>query len=68
MTISFRIACSVLLATTCLIPLRAAKVKTQGGKELAKYKSFQWLPPRVLSKVGLQEDHVANPILMEVVG
>jgi hypothetical protein len=48
--------------------LQAAKVKTQGGKHLSQYKSYQWFPPRVLTKVGLEENHVANPVLKEVVG
>ncbi len=64
-----RILCSMLLASVCLLPsLRAAKVKTQGGKNLSQYKSYQWLPPRVLTKLGLEENHVANPVLKEVVG
>ena len=49
-------------------PVRAAKVKTQGGKNLSQYATYQWFPPRVLTKVGLEENHVANPVLKEVVG
>jgi hypothetical protein len=49
-------------------PVRAAKVKTQGGKNLSQYETYQWFPPRVLTKVGLEENHVANPVLKEVVG
>ncbi len=65
----FRILWLMLLASACLMPpLRAAKVKTQGGKDLAQYKSYQWFPPRVLTKLGLEENHVANPVLKEVLG
>jgi hypothetical protein len=48
--------------------LRAAKVKTTGGKDLAQYKTYQWFPPRVMTKLGLEENHVANPVLKEVIG
>jgi uncharacterized protein DUF4136 len=69
MRIPGRILCSILLASACLMPpLRAATVKTQGGKNLSQYKSYQWFPPRVLTKLGLEENHVANPVLKEVVG
>ena len=68
MTTSARIRCSMLLAIACLMsPLPAAKVKTQGGKDLSQYKSYQWLPPRVLTKLGLEENHVANPAVKEVI-
>ena len=64
-----RILCSMLLASAWLMtPLQAAKVKTQGGKNLSQYRSYQWFPPRVLTKLGLEENHVANPVLKEVVG
>jgi len=60
---------SMLLACAGLTqPVRAAKVRTQGGKQLYQYKSYQWFPPRVLTKLGLEENHPANPILKEVVG
>ena len=69
MRTSYRTLCSVLLASTCLMPpVRAAKVKTQGGKNLSQYETYQWFPPRVLTKVGLEENHVANPVLKEVLG
>jgi len=69
MRTSYRTLCSVLLASTCLMPpVRAAKVKTQGGKNLSQYETYQWFPPRVLTKVGLEENHVANPVLKEAVG
>jgi uncharacterized protein DUF4136 len=60
---------SMLLACAGLTqPVRAAKVRTQGGKQLHQYKSYQWFPPRVLTKLGLEENHVANPVLKEIVG
>jgi len=69
MKIPHWVLCSMLLACASLMQqLQAAKVRTQGGKNLSQYRSYQWFPPRVLTKVGLQEDHVANPALKEVVG
>lgn len=70
---SMRMICRIifltLLISAFLMPLlQAGKVKTQGGKDLAQYKTYQWFPPRVLTKLGLEENHPANPILKEVVG
>jgi hypothetical protein len=51
-------------------PLNAAKVEAFRGKnaDFARYKTYQWLPPRVMTKVGIDENNPANPILKEVVG
>lgn len=59
---------SLLIAGCLLPPLQAGKVKTQGGQNLAQYKTYQWFPPRALTKLGLEENHPANPVLKEVVG
>jgi hypothetical protein len=52
-------------------PLFAAnKVQAFLGKgaDFSRYKTFQWLPPRVLTSSGIVEDHPANPLLKEAVG
>jgi hypothetical protein len=50
--------------------LFAGKVKTYAGKgiDLSHYKTYEWFPPRVLTKAGVVEDNPANPILKEEVG
>jgi hypothetical protein len=60
----------LLLAACLMPPVFADKVKAQTGAnaDFAHYKTYQWLPPRVLTKAGLVENHPANPILKEVVG
>jgi hypothetical protein len=63
-----------ILATTLLVsmgltlPTYAADVKTQlaKGVDMAHYRTYQWLPPRVLTKVGEVENHPANAVLKEV--
>jgi hypothetical protein len=71
MTIPFRRLALTLLASACLMPPAfAAKVKAQTGKnaDFSSYKTYQWLPPRVLTKSGIDENHPANPVLEEVLG
>lgn len=69
MRMIYRSVFLTLLMLGCLMPpLLSGKVKTQGGKDLAQYKTYQWFPPRVLTKLGLEENHPANPALKEVVG
>ncbi len=36
--------------------------------DFARYKTFQWLPPRVMTAEGVVENHPANPILEAAVG
>jgi hypothetical protein len=45
-------------------------VKAQTGKDadFSRYKTYQWLPPRALTKTGIVENSPANPALKEVVG
>jgi hypothetical protein len=67
----YPIACLTLLISGCLLPpIFAGKVKAHTGDnvDLSRYKTYQWLPPRVLTKSGVVEDHPVNPVLMEVVG
>ncbi len=59
-----------LVISTCLAPgLSAAKIKSYPGAsaDFAHYKTFQWLPPKVLTSRGVKEDHPANPIVKEVI-
>jgi len=71
MKIPDRILPMTLLISACLMPpLFGGKVQTQTGKgaDFPRYKTYQWLPPRVLTKVGVVEDHPANSVLKEVIG
>jgi hypothetical protein len=58
----------ILLSLTTV--LSAAKVKAYPGSnvDMNGYKTYQWSPPRVLTKTGVVEDHPANPVLKEAVG
>lgn len=63
--------CLTLLIFACATPpIVAGKVKVQPGPQpdLSRYKTYQWFPPRVLTKVGVVENHPANPVLKEVFG
>jgi hypothetical protein len=59
----------VLVLVALLLPAAfAGKVKSQVGKEaeFTRYKTYKWLPPKVLTKMGIVENHPANPMLKEV--
>ncbi|HVO99775.1 MAG TPA: DUF4136 domain-containing protein [Bryobacteraceae bacterium] len=63
------IPCLTLLIWICHTPqLVAGKVKAYPAPnaDFAHYKTFQWLPPKVLTSRGVKEDHPANPIVKEV--
>jgi hypothetical protein len=65
-----RILPLTLLIAACLLPpVLADKVKVQNGAnaDFAHYKTYQWLPPRVLTKTGIVENHPMNPVLKEIV-
>ncbi|MCX6630053.1 MAG: DUF4136 domain-containing protein, partial [Candidatus Solibacter sp.] len=51
-------------------PALAAKAKAQLAKgiDMANYKTYSWLPPRMLVKTGMDENNPANPILKAAVG
>ena len=71
MTTLYRIPCLIVLFSVGLMqPSFAGKVKAQIGNnaDFAQYRTYQWLPPRVLTGAGVVEDHPANPILKEVIG
>jgi hypothetical protein len=71
MKTSYGILGLTLLITACLLqPAFAAKAKIVAAKgvNMANYKTYSWLPPRVLIKTGIDENNPANPILKEVVG
>lgn len=60
-----------LLMLACLMPpLFAGSVKAYAAPkaDFARYRSYRWLPPRVLTKLGVDENHPAAPVLKEVVG
>ena len=59
------------LLAACLSPeARAAKVKVfpDPKAHFSDYKTYQWYPPKVMTRSGIDENHPAAPILMEVVG
>jgi len=65
-----RTLCATLvILSMLLLPVFAAKVKSQVGKDanFAAYKTYQWLPPKAMTKQGVVEDHPINPIIKEVV-
>jgi hypothetical protein len=71
MKIPCRMLGLTLLISVCLMPpICAAKVKARIGQnaDFPRYKTYSWFPPRVLTKLGLVENHPANPVLKEVVG
>jgi hypothetical protein len=59
-----------LLGTILLAPCQARKVKTVTGDnvDFASYKTYQWLPPKVLGKAGVSEDDaVLGPAIKNAV-
>jgi hypothetical protein len=75
LTISMRMSSQLLSLTLlasvwALPPLMAAEVKAFTGKDadFPRYKTFQWLPPRVMTTLGVAEDDPSNPVLKAAVG
>jgi hypothetical protein len=66
----FILGLTLLTSGSLLTPVFAANVKAQlaKGVDMANYKTYQWLPPRMLVKTGIDENNPSNPILKEVVG
>jgi Domain of unknown function (DUF4136) len=61
-----RFAACVLLAAPCF----AGKVQTWVGKDadFSRYKTYEWLPVRVLTKTGVvEDDKTAAPLIREAV-
>ena len=60
---------TLLIATGMTAPAYGGKVKAFPDPKLdfAQFKTYSWLPPRVLTKVGIDEKHPGNPTLKEVV-
>jgi len=65
MRASYRILVSAIL----LPALLAGKVKSYPDPkaDFAHYKTYQWLPPRVLTSRGIDENHPAAPVIKGVV-
>jgi len=61
---------SLLALAGQLSPVFAAKAKVVAapGVSMANYKTYQWLPPRVLDKDGINEHHPANGLIKVVLG
>jgi hypothetical protein len=51
-------------------PPAAGKVEssTDPRADFSRYKTYQWLPPRVLTKAGVDESHPGAPALKEAIG
>lgn len=60
----------LLFSGSSLVPLFAGKVKVYSSPnaDFAHYKTYQWLPPRVLTKTGIDQNNPANPVLKAVLG
>jgi hypothetical protein len=70
MTTLLRIPGLALLVSAIMTPpVFGADVKTQTARnaDFAHYQTYQWFPPRVLTKVGEVENHPANPIIKEII-
>src|SRR3954469_13529096 len=75
--ISMRVACVPIVGAVLLIalaalpqPCFAGKVKTQlaPGTDMARYKTYQWLPTRALTGAGVVEnDPVITPLIKDAV-
>jgi hypothetical protein len=66
-----RILDLTLLVAACLTPpLWADKVTSYPNPkaDFTRYKTYQWLPPRVVGKAGIDENSPANPVLKAVLG
>jgi hypothetical protein len=70
MKLLHHILCLAFVTSACLMPLFADKVTAYPNPkaDFARYKTYQWLPPRVLSKIGIDENNPANPVLKQVLG
>ncbi len=68
---SFRAGLSLLLLASAAVCFAGMKVKTflGPGADLSRYKTYEWLPPRVLAKTGLLEgDPQYSPLIKAAVG
>jgi Domain of unknown function (DUF4136) len=64
------VSLTLVVSSLLTSPIFAGDVKTQTtkGADFAHYQTYEWFPPRVLTKVGEVENHPANPVIKEVVG
>jgi hypothetical protein len=61
----------ILLAVSAAFPCYAGKVRVEipPGTDLTHYKTFQWLPPKVLTNTGVVENHpILGPAMKEAIG
>ncbi len=60
---------TLLMSTVTTTPAYGGKVKAfpDPKTDFSQFKTYSWLPPRVLTKVGIDENHPGNPTLKEVV-
>jgi hypothetical protein len=60
----------IFLLSACLTPLFADKVTVYPNPkaDFARYKTYQWFPPRVMTRTGIDENNPANPLLKQILG
>jgi hypothetical protein len=68
-TVYRRLSLISIISVSLVAPLCAENVKVYPNRhaDFAHYKTYQWLPPRVLTKAGIDENNPANPIIKEVI-
>jgi uncharacterized protein DUF4136 len=69
-TLSQTLGWSLLISACLMPPLLSGKTEAFTGKnaDFARYKTYQWFPPRVVTKLGIEENNPSNPLLKEVIG
>jgi hypothetical protein len=69
-TLYLNLGLTLVVSAGLMQPVFAGKVKAFAGEnvDFSRYKTYHWLPPRVLTKVGVDENHPASPVLKELVG
>lgn len=58
---------SVLAGGSGALAEEKVKAITTPGVDMASYRTYEWLPPRVLTKSGVVENHPANPLIRAAV-
>ncbi len=59
-----------LLAASLVTPAHAAKIRVEKmpGADFPRYKTYQWLPPKVLANTGVVENHpVLGPAIKQAI-
>ncbi len=67
---SWLLRLTIVVSVFLMPTLVMGKVQAFTAKDadFSRYKTFQWLPPRVVTKLGVVEDDPANPVLKAAIG